>query len=233
MNWRKVLVIAALASLSLTLHGCGQTPTPAPTPTSTESGVVPPPIPGSITQIAFQRSNITTSPLADFLNKAQQDARNYWRKDASLRQIDVQYDKSNDRLGYQLHFISLSKLVNGHPDTLTVYYNYDLTLTEDGSLKRHQATLNPSRKLIGLTCEQDPSCNPINYIGRPPISIIDVKLNFPESYALVAEKIQPLDTQAGQPPYNYRLQMEVNEPQWIFYDWRVNATSGTVSSLSN
>lgn len=233
MNWRKVLVIMALIGLSLALHGCGQTSKPNPTPTSTESGVVPPPIPGSITQIAFQRNNITTSPLADFLNRTQQDVRRYWRNDASLRQIDVQYDKNNDRLGYQLHFISLSKLVNGQPNTLTVYYNYDLNLIEEGSVKRHQAVLNPSHKLIGLTCEQDSSCNKVNYVGRPPISINDIKLNFLESYALVADKIQPMDTAAGQPPYNYHLQMEVNQPQWIFYNWRVNAVSGTVSSLSN
>ena len=234
MNYRNGLIFTGLTiATTITMSGCGKpAPNPNPMPTSTvDRSIVPPMVAGSRTQIAFQRENVSATPFADFLFRTQTDARTYWRRDANLRQVDVEYDPTTDILGYRLRFVSLSKLISGNPDTLTTYYNYTVPLVEETTQRYHQPHLDgTNHQLVGLTCEQDGVCNSTSYVGRPPLPINKIKLSFSESYALIADKIKNLN--AGTPPFHYSLQMEADEPQWIFYNWRVNATSGTVSSLN-
>lgn len=228
----KVIILGLLLIMPLTLAGCGTKTPPKTTPTTTAEQIVPPPIDNSITQIAFRVRTVALAPWSDFLFNVQKYARTYWRDDASLRQIDIDYDKTTDRLGYQMRFISLSKTVNNNPDTLTVYYNYDMPVVEQGAIRKHQPTLNENDLLIGLTCESGEQCNLVNYIGRQPIPINEINLSFLESYAKVADKVQPIDAAMGAPPYKYSLQVEAGQAEWIFYNWRVNASTGEISTIA-
>ncbi len=234
MERRIGFAIIGLTAAALVLSGCGKEPEPVPepTPTSTPVQLVPKPVAGSRTQIAFQREGVPAAPFAAFLARAQADARTYWRRDASLRQVDVEYDPAADQLGYQLRFISFSKLVSGNPDTLTVYHGYDVPLVEGIDSRGHVPALAPgTQRMVGLTCEQDGVCNLTSYAGRPPLPGSAVQLSFPQAYNLASEQLKPL--LAGKPrPYSFSLQVEAGEPQWIFETLRVHATSGAVTSLS-
>ena len=235
MERRLLFTVAGLAAVALTLAGCGKKPEPEPIPVPTSTAplpVVPSPVAGSRTQIAFQREDVPAAPFSNLLIRAQADARTYWRRDASLRQVDVEYDPSGDRLGYQLKFISFSKLVSGNPATLTVYHGYAVPLVEGVGSRAHVPALDPGTKnLIGLTCEEDGACNQTSYAGRPPLPGSAVQLSFPQAYGLVAEQLRP--QLAGQtPPYQFSLQVEAGLPQWIFGTLRVHATSGAVTSLN-
>jgi hypothetical protein len=233
MDRYKIFASVALAGATLLLAGCGKKPAePTPVPTSTvDRSVVPPKVAGSRTQIAFRRDSVAVTPFADFLLRTQADARTYWRRDASLRQVDVEYDPTTDQLGYQMRLVSPSKLVSNNPDTLTVYYNYEMPLVEEVTQRYHQPKLDSTTHLlVGLTCEEDGPCNATSYAGRAPLPTNAIQLSFPQAYSLVADKIKSLNV--GTPPFHYSLQVEAGEPQWIFYNWRVQATTGTVTSLS-
>jgi hypothetical protein len=234
MNKGIGFAVAGLAIAALALSGCGKKtePEPTPTPTSTPVQVVPTPVAGSYNQIAFQREDVPAAPFANFLIRAQADARTYWRRDASLRQVDVEYDPAGDQLGYQLRFISFSKLVSGNPDTLTVYHGYAVPLIETVDSRSYQPVIDPgTQRLVGLSCEQDGACNTTSYAGRPPLPGSGVQLSFPEAYNFVVAQLRPL--LVGQtPPYQFSLQVEAGQPQWIFSTLRVHATSGAVTSLS-
>lgn len=235
MDRRASLAAAALAVSAMALAGCGKPPEPEPQPVPTSTAplpVVPPAVAGSRTQVAFQRQDVPAAPFASLLTRAQADARTYWRRDASLRQVDVEYDPGADKLGYQLRFISFSKLVSGNPATLTVYHGYALPLVEEVDSRYHTPTLEPGSLLLaGLACDQDGPCNQTSYAGRPPLPGSSVQLSFPQAYSLVAEQLKP--QLAGQtPPYQFSLQVEAGQPQWIFGTLRVHATSGAVTSLN-
>lgn len=234
MEIRILGAATALLIAASTLSACGKKEEPpiTPTPTSTPVQLVPKPVAGSRTQIAFQREDIPAAPFANLLARAQADARTYWRRDASLRQVDVEYDPAADLLGYQLRFISFSKLVSGNPDTLTVYHGYSISLVEGLDSRSHVPALEPGRlQMVGLTCEEDGVCNTTSYAGRPPLVGSAVQLSFPEAYNLASEQLKPL--LAGKPrPYSFSLQVEAGQPQWIFDTLRVHATSGAVTSLS-
>ena len=181
MNYRNGLIFTGLTiATTITMAGCGKpAPNPNPMPTSTvDRSIVPPMVAGSRTQIAFQRENVSATPFADFLFRTQTDARTYWRRDANLRQVDVEYDPTTDILGYRLRFVSLSKLISGNPDTLTTYYNYTVPLVEETTQRYHQPHLDgTNHQLVGLTCEQDGVCNSTSYVGRPPLPINKIKLS--------------------------------------------------------
>lgn len=235
MERRVGFAVVGLAAAALVLSGCGKKPEPEPTPTPTSTAqlpVVPTPVAGSRTQIAFQREDVPAAPFATFLARAQADARTYWRRDASLRQVDVEYDPAADTLGYQLRLISFSKLVSGNPDTLTVYHGYDVPLVEGVGSRSHVPILEPgTQRMVGLTCEEDGACNATSYAGRPPLPGSGVQLSFPQAYnlAVEAQNFSPLQQT---PPYQFSLQVEAGQPQWIFGTVRVHATSGAVTSLS-
>lgn len=231
---RAAASVLALVALAAVVAGCKRKPQPEPGPvvvaTSTPEVVVPPEVPGSETQISFQRFDLLPVPFARYLAAASAEARRRWDAEASLRQVEATFNRNTGQLSYVLRFITERRRVSGNPAALDVYYGYDTPVIELAGSRRHQPAPSLSTTTVAIRCVTDGACNLTDYSGRPPISTPLIRLSFPEAYAIIAPQLGPVASTTG--PATYALTVEADRPVWAFDAWRVDAETGSTTKLS-